>query len=744
MNNKNKGITLIALVITIIILLILAGIALSFVLGENGLINKGIEASFKSKMSKLSEELQLYLADEQAKKFESNEILDLKKIYSGSKMSEINIQDELNIQETILNNKDLMSSISQKEESYTIVFEGELYYVSSSSIDNNKNQVKWCEEIGIKIYEFQEKTGIKVINGNYEKVNGIYLCTPKLDTGFVKEKTRYIKLDSNGNLVPSYWINKMPEDDWYDYKNQKWANLYIESSGIETYIVWIPRYVYKLDNENQRSDVKFVDTDNNYIDGETDLKITWAELQNQGYQLPEAFTWDEKSVPGYWMTKYQLNELASTYTIDYNTISTTTTMQIQEIKINTDKQVAKYTYAINGKILYESTTPEAYTFTGLSKGNKTINVTALDSNGEIIGSMTKLFEVADVNPPDLTGFDRDTTFYVYWDENGIEYSNIPISKPAPVEWYDYSIRNWANIVTRNNGLESYFTWIPRYQYALDTTSQRSYVKFIKGTSTQTDANYSIPEAFTFDGKELTGYWMSKYQLSTEEIKAKLDSNISAGSSLIRIGTITGTALNDTSGNTINLKYEYYLNGDKKHEGSNSDEKYVFTGLNANTTYTITIIARNASTNEYVASIVKKLTTIEPNRPDLTGFNSDITYYITYDSDGNEVKGEKIRNDGSNIPNNWYDYSHQKWANILVENTNGAKTYLTWIPRYEYRILSSINDWTLRDKNNMRTEVNFVQGTSKETTSGGYQIPEAFTFDEKELTGYWMSKYQLSD
>ena len=38
--NKEEGITLVALVITIIILLILAGVALNLVIGENELITK--------------------------------------------------------------------------------------------------------------------------------------------------------------------------------------------------------------------------------------------------------------------------------------------------------------------------------------------------------------------------------------------------------------------------------------------------------------------------------------------------------------------------------------------------------------------------------------------------------------------------------------------------------------------------------------------------------------------------------
>ena len=39
-NSKNNGITLIALVITIIVLIILAGVAISLTIGENGLLNR--------------------------------------------------------------------------------------------------------------------------------------------------------------------------------------------------------------------------------------------------------------------------------------------------------------------------------------------------------------------------------------------------------------------------------------------------------------------------------------------------------------------------------------------------------------------------------------------------------------------------------------------------------------------------------------------------------------------------------
>ena len=699
-------------------------------------------------------------------------------IYAGDVLKEIIETEQLEIEtNNVKDIRKLLKSIGTTEEKYVIVYEGNLYYVSQSKIDNNENQVKWCQDLGIRIWEYQSEsnTGIKVVNGNYELVNGVYMCTPQLNTGFSKENTRYLKLE-NGNLVPGNWINKKPDDDWYDYngdensgENIKWANIYVENNGVESYYVWIPRYVYRIDSENQtsgneRMDVKLVDVDNSYIDAETGEKTTWDELQTQGYQLPEAFWWDNdgnntedsgEQLPGYWISKYQLTEL-STYTVDYTTAATTTSITIQNISVNTTKTVDKYTYAINGTIVYESKNGEDYTIKDLAKGNKAVNVTALDENGEIIGSMTRLYEVAEVNEPDLTKFDPNTTFYVYWDEAGNEHNEIPISMDAPSEWYDYTTANWANIVTRNDGVESYYVWIPRYQYKLDSTSQRSYVKFIKGTSTDTDSGYQIPEAFWWDnngdgiqdeGEQLTGYWMSKYQLSTEESTPRMNAEMSAGSNLIRIKDITGTLITDAETNGISIKYEYYINGTKVHEGTSSTENYVFNGLSENTTYTINIIARNNSTDEYIGAVTKKITTNAPYEPDVSKFNQDVTYYVIYDDNGNETERISIK---EAKPSNWYDYSNQKWANI-VTTADGTETYFVWIPRYEYKILS---DRTVLSTVNRRIDVNFITtDITNNNCTAGYEVPEAFWWDNngnetqdegEQLQGYWISKYQLNN
>lgn len=74
--------------------------------------------------------------------------------------------------------------------------------------------------------------------------------------------------------------------------------------------------------------------------------------------------------------------------------------------------------------------------------------------------------------PYLKGFSKNNTFYVTYDDQGNETSEVPIGETAPADWYDYTSQRWANIVVRDNGNESYYTWIPRYMYKLDEENQK--------------------------------------------------------------------------------------------------------------------------------------------------------------------------------------------------------------------------------------------------------------------------------
>ena len=455
--NYEKGITLIALVITIIVLLVLSGITIAAV-GENGLFFRAKEAKFKSKMAGYRESTNMYVSW----KITENTDTNTDKINSGDKLKESidkGIITDISKEDVATNIEEIITNITKEDKEMIVIYKGEMWYVSNDKIANNDKQVEWCKEIGIKILEYKEPEGIVVKNGRYELVNGVYLCTPKLDEGFKSERTRYLEVNKDGNLIPGNWIDENPTESWYDYKNQKWANILVENNGSEIYYVWIPRYCFKLDQTKERSDVKFIDTDNNYKDEEGNI-TTWEELEQEGYQVPEAFTCQKDALTtyelsGYWMTKYTLGDIATPSTINYDMTVSKGIVTLKNITLNTTitnaNPIVKYTVALNGSIVQtidkksevDSITTKSIQISNLKAGNNTINVTGLNAGGEVVGSMTKEYAPAIVNKPDLSGFDKETTFYVTYDEEEKEYSTIPISQEMPQNWYEYGSSQWA-------------------------------------------------------------------------------------------------------------------------------------------------------------------------------------------------------------------------------------------------------------------------------------------------------------
>ena len=84
---EQNGITLIALIVTIIVLLILAGITVASLSGDNGLIDKTSEAQFRTEIAQYQEDLDLSIIKEEGKnkrgrtnKFNATSYDDIKKI----------------------------------------------------------------------------------------------------------------------------------------------------------------------------------------------------------------------------------------------------------------------------------------------------------------------------------------------------------------------------------------------------------------------------------------------------------------------------------------------------------------------------------------------------------------------------------------------------------------------------------------------------------------------------------------
>ena len=80
---KEKGITLIALVVTIIILLILAGVTLNFALSGNGLFNRSLSAKERYEKSQLQEEISVAIMDIQLEEMSKGKDVTLDSLVDG-------------------------------------------------------------------------------------------------------------------------------------------------------------------------------------------------------------------------------------------------------------------------------------------------------------------------------------------------------------------------------------------------------------------------------------------------------------------------------------------------------------------------------------------------------------------------------------------------------------------------------------------------------------------------------------
>ena len=163
--------------------------------------------------------------------------------------------------------------------------------------------------------------------------------------------------------------------------------------------------------------------------------------------------------------------------------------------------------------------------------------------------------------------------------------------------------------------------------------------------------------------------------------------------------------------------------------------------------------------------------MNPNAPALTS-NMIPVYY-------DEASDSWKKADSSNKGGSWYNYSDKMWANAVTVTSTNRDAYLkasvgttipmsdintmwVWIPRYTYTYLNTNTPQEIQIKFEEGTNssgtikcTDAVTGTSStsetctDTTNGSlkagtstYTHP-AFTFGDKELTGIWVGKFEIS-
>ncbi len=290
------------------------------------------------------------------------------------------------------------------------------------------------------------------------------------------------------------------------------------------------------------------------------LLINETRYQNEGFMIRVYLTQNHGS-----MQRYKIALL--------NLEGNTTSVNIQTLKYmadNTgrsvwtdatgDERVSNITYNLN-EVTFDVNTTDMYNF-----GIETSNFDVLAVNGKI--------DVTLVNPPKLAA----GMVPVYWkaeeNANGL-ITNVAVELTASETnspfWYNYAKdeKHWANAKSQDG---SYWVWIPRFSYLYDTNAESMDVKFLRTTTSdpydaQTN-NYNIHPSFTYQtaigtntkvypagqwDSDLTGYWIAKYDAGMEVVTTT--TTVDDHSRPIYEYDWRGRRKRDAYGNYIILGYE---------------------------------------------------------------------------------------------------------------------------------------------------------------------------------------------
>ena len=142
LKNKN-GVTLIALAVTIIVMLILAGVTISTLTGNSGITTRASKAKTKSYLANIKEEYELYLSEKRM-----DDEYDLDTLYANDKT----IRYEGNEVGTGI--AEICSSIKKGDEKKFEIIKGKIYYVSQ-----DKNVIPIAVELGFSINPYEITDG---------------------------------------------------------------------------------------------------------------------------------------------------------------------------------------------------------------------------------------------------------------------------------------------------------------------------------------------------------------------------------------------------------------------------------------------------------------------------------------------------------------------------------------------------------------------------------------------------------
>ena len=490
---KKKGISLVVLIITIIVMIILAAATMITLIGDNGIITKAQEAAFREEMLAIRDVVDIYNIRSRMGAATQIDLLPL----SISDIESDDLKGTLKLEIAYWGNYELEVNklrpayINSGDNFKTIVTGGsdnvkDIYYIEGKENINRKYIYNKATDVIYKV----SPTSIGM-----HKVHSI----EELD--FKKAGGTREKLVSNNYTKISYNSEKVTVNE-LDYYEPDLNNMAKETTTL---------IFYKVQKDEQTvtviSDIKEMSAaewlvggrkNEIEIDGNTyvlyDYKNKiWANIKKIENDIETWWTW---------IPRYAYNE----------SDATAENTQIIFVDINNNP--------LNGSEL-----PSGYKVAGEFENNqkKGIWVSKYEPSPKL-KTDTSYYEYY---IPDLTGFDKEKVYIQIYNKNTdsfekeVKASTITnLSQFASKNlWFDYENRIWANIKKVENGLETWWVWIPRYAYNASGTTDDTDIVFVDINNKPIDGS-KLPSGYKvageFENNQKKGIWISKYEPTPTE------------------------------------------------------------------------------------------------------------------------------------------------------------------------------------------------------------------------------------
>ena len=423
MLKKQKGITLIALVVTIVVLLILAGVTISLLLDENGIITKSKDARTETRISQIEDEVEMWKQHNFINK-ESNQAQE-----NADTMLANLISRKLLTEDEIDRNQEL---ITIKKKDGTVIKE-----ISYGNVTINISKTPETE-----------KSGAVALTAT---VTGTTI--PNIDM-------------SNGEEELNNWMNSLTEEEKKEIIRQmlpKSVNKIYNATEYDT----LEKAIVKLNEEQEIPET---------INKEEDL---WNLLKKEnGFDLflmefcigPLCYNKDTKIVKGYTVTnpdnktsnEYRATE-NGTYTFKIQELVTGKTYTKKVEVTNIDENAKYYVTNIKESDINNNTA-------------KVITKLATRQSIKIAGEVHRYYWCVALRDKETNTLQTFTTAYIIYNNQKIDISSLISEKNG----YSYILgNNIGNYL--NNNLESFdknefYGSIQQFIIEKDGTEFRGYAK----------------------------------------------------------------------------------------------------------------------------------------------------------------------------------------------------------------------------------------------------------------------------